>query len=135
MTHEPGFQCSCSILCCQNRRHEMAQLRDLGFHHACPARGLWQTVHTIPFPYSTTSPWFAVGCSDRATSVPPAPCGPNALIKPRAHTWWLVPDGRCWKIYGAGGAAELLGIKPTTLVSRIQKMGIMKPQERSKGRP
>lgn len=32
-----------------------------------------------------------------------------------------------WKIYGAGGAAALLGIKPTTLSSRIKKMGIKKP--------
>jgi transcriptional regulator with GAF, ATPase, and Fis domain len=32
-----------------------------------------------------------------------------------------------WKVYGPGGAAELLGIKPTTLVSRIRKMGIRKP--------
>ena len=31
-----------------------------------------------------------------------------------------------WKIYGQDGAAELLGIKPTTLLSRIKKMGIMK---------
>ena len=31
-----------------------------------------------------------------------------------------------WKVYGAGGAAELLGIKPTTLLSRIKKMGIVK---------
>ncbi|MDH3772077.1 MAG: sigma 54-interacting transcriptional regulator, partial [Nitrospirota bacterium] len=31
-----------------------------------------------------------------------------------------------WKIYGTGGAAELLGIKPTTLLSRIKKMGIQK---------
>ena len=29
-----------------------------------------------------------------------------------------------WKIYGSGGAAELLGIKPTTLVSRIRKLGL-----------
>jgi transcriptional regulator with GAF, ATPase, and Fis domain len=29
-----------------------------------------------------------------------------------------------WKIYGSGGAAELLGMKPTTLASRIKKMGI-----------
>jgi len=29
-----------------------------------------------------------------------------------------------WKIYGSGGAAERLGIKPTTLVSRMKKMGI-----------
>jgi transcriptional regulator with GAF, ATPase, and Fis domain len=32
-----------------------------------------------------------------------------------------------WKIYGADGAAERLGIKPTTLASRIKKMGIKKP--------
>ena len=32
-----------------------------------------------------------------------------------------------WKIYGAGGAAQLLGIKPTTLSSRIKKMTIKKP--------
>lgn len=32
-----------------------------------------------------------------------------------------------WKIYGSSGAAERLGIKPTTLVSRMKKMGIKKP--------
>ncbi|MGE0473408.1 MAG: helix-turn-helix domain-containing protein [Nitrospirales bacterium] len=31
-----------------------------------------------------------------------------------------------WEIYGTGGAAELLGIKPTTLLSRIKKMGIQR---------
>jgi transcriptional regulator with GAF, ATPase, and Fis domain len=31
-----------------------------------------------------------------------------------------------WKIYGTGGAAELLGIKPTTLLSRIKKMRIVR---------
>ncbi|MGP0592798.1 hypothetical protein ACTRXD_09715 [Nitrospira sp. T9] len=30
------------------------------------------------------------------------------------------------KIYGTGGAAELLGIKPTILLSRIKKMGFVK---------
>ncbi len=30
------------------------------------------------------------------------------------------------KIYGPGGAAELLGLKPTTLVSRMKKLGIRK---------
>ena len=29
-----------------------------------------------------------------------------------------------WKIKGANGAAELLGVKPTTLISRIKKMGL-----------
>jgi transcriptional regulator with GAF, ATPase, and Fis domain len=32
-----------------------------------------------------------------------------------------------WKVCGTGGAAELLGLKPTTLLSRIKKMGIQKP--------
>ena len=32
-----------------------------------------------------------------------------------------------WKVYGTDGAAELLGIKPTTLSSRIKKMKIRKP--------
>ena len=32
-----------------------------------------------------------------------------------------------WKISGEDGAAELLGIKPTTLASRMKKMGIERP--------
>ncbi|MBN2433379.1 MAG: sigma 54-interacting transcriptional regulator [Acidobacteria bacterium] len=37
---------------------------------------------------------------------------------------------RCgWQIYGADGAAELLGIKPTTLASRLKKFGLKKPVE------
>jgi transcriptional regulator with GAF, ATPase, and Fis domain len=32
-----------------------------------------------------------------------------------------------WKIKGPDGAAELLGIKPTTLLSRIKVMGLERP--------
>jgi transcriptional regulator with GAF, ATPase, and Fis domain len=32
-----------------------------------------------------------------------------------------------WKIHGPGGTAELLGLKPTTLISRIKKMGLKRP--------
>jgi DNA-binding NtrC family response regulator len=32
-----------------------------------------------------------------------------------------------WKVKGADGAAELLGVKPTTLMSRIEKMGLKRP--------
>ena len=32
-----------------------------------------------------------------------------------------------WKIHGPNGAAELMGIKPTTLISRIQKLGLRRP--------
>ena len=33
-----------------------------------------------------------------------------------------------WKIGGPDGAAELLGVKPTTLLSRMDKWGIKKPE-------
>jgi len=29
-----------------------------------------------------------------------------------------------WKLSGTGGAAEILGIKPTTLASRLKRFGI-----------
>jgi transcriptional regulator with GAF, ATPase, and Fis domain len=32
-----------------------------------------------------------------------------------------------WKIHGPDGAAELLAIKPTTLISRLKKLGLKKP--------
>jgi transcriptional regulator with GAF, ATPase, and Fis domain len=32
------------------------------------------------------------------------------------------------KIYGHGGAAELLGLRPTTLASRIKKLGIRRAE-------
>jgi transcriptional regulator with GAF, ATPase, and Fis domain len=33
-----------------------------------------------------------------------------------------------WKISGPDGAAELLGVKPTTLLSRMDKWGLKKPE-------
>ena len=33
-----------------------------------------------------------------------------------------------WKISGCDGAAELLGVKPTTLLSRMDKGGLKKPE-------
>jgi transcriptional regulator with GAF, ATPase, and Fis domain len=35
-----------------------------------------------------------------------------------------------WKIHGPNGAAELLGVKPTTLVSRIKKLGLKRPSDK-----
>ena len=36
-----------------------------------------------------------------------------------------------WKIKGTAGAAELLGVKPTTLLSRMKKMGLKRPSPQS----
>ena len=38
-----------------------------------------------------------------------------------------------WKIKGVDGAAELLGLKPTTLISRIEKMGLQRPGLKERG--
>ena len=32
-----------------------------------------------------------------------------------------------WKVSGPGGAAEILGLKPTTLEARMKKLGIARP--------
>jgi transcriptional regulator with GAF, ATPase, and Fis domain len=33
-----------------------------------------------------------------------------------------------WRVRGRGGAAELLGLHPTTLEGRMAKLGIKRPQ-------
>ena len=38
-----------------------------------------------------------------------------------------VLDSTAWRIRGAGGAAERLGLKPTTLESRLVKLGLKRP--------
>ena len=40
----------------------------------------------------------------------------------------LVLEEAKWKIKGPGGAAELLGAKPTTLLSRMNRWGLKKPE-------
>jgi transcriptional regulator with GAF, ATPase, and Fis domain len=34
-----------------------------------------------------------------------------------------------WRIYGPAGAAQLLGLKPTTLASRLKRLGIARPHQ------
>ncbi len=37
-------------------------------------------------------------------------------------------DHTDWKVHGKGGAAELLGLRPTTLVSRMKKLRLKRPE-------
>jgi len=39
-----------------------------------------------------------------------------------------VLDSVRWRIRGVGGAAEVLGLPPTTLETRMAKMGIVRPK-------
>jgi DNA-binding NtrC family response regulator len=47
----------------------------------------------------------------------------------------MVLEKTGWKIKGADGAAELLGLKPTTLISRIKKMGLKRRDAMTSGTP
>ena len=38
-----------------------------------------------------------------------------------------VLEGTGWRVRGAGGAAQLLGLNPSTLESRMKKLGIHRP--------
>jgi DNA-binding NtrC family response regulator len=60
--------------------------------------------------------------------------GPEYLTEPELRrrereNLFAVLQRTSWKIKGADGAAELLGVKPSTLVSRIAKMGLKKPAD------
>jgi len=41
-----------------------------------------------------------------------------------------VLNGTGWRIRGAGGAADRLGMKPTTLETRMAKLGLRRPRHR-----
>ena len=52
----------------------------------------------------------------------------EAELERREHENLLVVLQKAnWKIKGPDGAAELLGVKPTTLFSRMRRMGIKAP--------
>ena len=38
-----------------------------------------------------------------------------------------VLEGTRWRVRGKGGAAEIIGLKPTTLEARMKKLGIHRP--------
>ncbi len=53
---------------------------------------------------------------------------PDAEIRQRERENILTAlDQTNWRVHGPGGAAELLGVRPTTLASRIKRMGLAKP--------
>ncbi|MGO8674843.1 MAG: sigma 54-interacting transcriptional regulator [Limisphaerales bacterium] len=76
------------------------------------------------------------------TDPAPAPASPSPYSAAKAGLKYLtegemrrrqrenvvaVLESAGWKIKGADGAAELLGVRPTTLLSRMKKMGIKRP--------
>ncbi|HWT80976.1 MAG TPA: hydrogenase, partial [Candidatus Methylomirabilis sp.] len=74
--------------------------------------------------------------SPRADSAAGGPAQPKFLTEAELQrrerdNLVLVLEEAHWKIKGPGGASELLGIKPTTLLSRMNKWGLKKPKPRA----
>lgn len=65
--------------------------------------------------------------------IAPKPVPPGSILSEREfrererENVFAALNAAGWKIHGRGGAAELLGLKPTTLISRIKKLGLKKP--------
>jgi DNA-binding NtrC family response regulator len=57
------------------------------------------------------------------------------MLKRERDNLLVVLEKTGWKIKGADGAAELLGIKPTTLLSRIKKMGLRRSDPAARRMP
>jgi transcriptional regulator with GAF, ATPase, and Fis domain len=72
------------------------------------------------------------------TLTPTVPCVPSApsstrstrLIDVQTRHITSVLESCGWRIRGIGGAAEQLGLRPTTLETRMAKLGISRPQYR-----
>jgi transcriptional regulator with GAF, ATPase, and Fis domain len=74
-----------------------------------------------------------VARSPRLTVEPPGPVAVAARPSPRlvdVETQQIrsVLESVGWRVRGAGGAAEILGMKPNTLDSRMAKLGIRRPR-------
>jgi transcriptional regulator with GAF, ATPase, and Fis domain len=52
----------------------------------------------------------------------------NLVDMEKNHIIEVLEDTK-WKIEGETGAAEILGVKPSTLRSRLQKLQIKRPKE------
>ena len=62
--------------------------------------------------------------SRESPMVPPAQAN---LVELERHHILSVLKNTAWRIYGAQGAAQQLGLNPETLRSRLRKLGIKRP--------
>jgi DNA-binding NtrC family response regulator len=69
--------------------------------------------------------------SDRGDEVEPEFLTDAEIRRRERDNLFVVLQKTGWKIKGADGAADLVGLKPTTLISRIEKMGLKRPFERT----
>ena len=66
---------------------------------------------------------------DRAAASPPTAAAKRSpkLVDVEKEHIRAVLESAAWRIRGAGGAADRLGMKPTTLETRMAKLGLKRP--------
>jgi transcriptional regulator with GAF, ATPase, and Fis domain len=75
------------------------------------------------------SPTLHIALGPAPTAEPSAPSARQATLEQVGREHLLQVLQRCgWRIRGAGGAAELLGLRPTTLESRLKRLGLKRPR-------
>lgn len=62
-----------------------------------------------------------------ATNAPGATASSKRLVDVERDHILAVVEAAGWRIRGSGGAAEILGLKPTTLEARMKKLGLKRP--------
>jgi transcriptional regulator with GAF, ATPase, and Fis domain len=72
-----------------------------------------------------TGPTLKIELPDGAASAAPRSLATLAEAE-REHVLRVL-ESAAWRIRGPGGAAEVLGLKPSTLESRMAKLGIRRP--------
>ncbi|HEY0792463.1 MAG TPA: sigma-54 dependent transcriptional regulator [Chthoniobacterales bacterium] len=72
---------------------------------------------------------------DAGEAVPPAFLTEPEIQRRERENLCAILQKTGWKIKGADGAAELLGVKPTTLISRIKKLGLKRQEAIPSGLP
>ncbi|MBP6670987.1 MAG: sigma 54-interacting transcriptional regulator [Gemmatimonadales bacterium] len=76
-----------------------------------------------------------VPVSPAPVGLPPAAQGPTTLHAVDREHIVRVLEASGWRVSGPGGAAERLGLKPTTLEARMKKLGISRPGRGEAGQP
>lgn len=83
-------------------------------------------------PIRAVSPATAIGMPLQDPPAEPEFLTEPEMLRRERDNLLIVLEKTGWKIKGPDGAAELLGVKPTTLLSRIKKMGLRREDAASK---
>jgi transcriptional regulator with GAF, ATPase, and Fis domain len=78
-----------------------------------------------------TGPQLTVQVPQRVPRQPHMTAAPQTLKHFELEHNRATLESTRWRVRGQGGAAELLGLKPTTLESRMAKLGLSRPGQRA----